>query len=253
MQDENGERPQRSNKFEHKQNAKSVLKKEPEFQERMVSQLSDILVAPTEDSSANVKLAALEALERCATRLANTDRAGTLINIVPAVLSILSVKKKALSVAGVRCVGTLVSILGPRALPSLPDISTQLFIMGRDASLSCSDTEGVKESNANSGTEIIVSILKTLIAIVEHLGAFINPYLNDLISYLVLQRSVIKSPDVNVSKNAATLRELISEKIPVSNLTIWNLMFLTCGSPLSSFDFILGVCYCLGRGSLNWY
>ncbi|XP_024370435.1 uncharacterized protein At3g06530 isoform X2 [Physcomitrium patens] len=214
MQDENGERPQRSNKFEHKQNAKSVLKKEPEFQERMVSQLSDILVAPTEDSSANVKLAALEALERCATRLANTDRAGTLINIVPAVLSILSVKKKALSVAGVRCVGTLVSILGPRALPSLPDISTQLFIMGRDASLSCSDTEGVKESNANSGTEIIVSILKTLIAIVEHLGAFINPYLNDLISYLVLQRSVIKSPDVNVSKNAATLRELISEKIP---------------------------------------
>ena len=218
MQDEVGEHPQRSNKGEQKLADRSISKRENELQERMVLQISVILLAPTEDASTGVKVAAIEALEKCATRLAGTNRAASLVDILTAVVSVLDVKKKALCVTGVRCVGTLVSILGPRALPSLPGIMTQLLIMGRDAMLNPSLSEGPKECNVIARTDIIASVLKTFWMIVENLGAFLNPYLADLLSFLVLQQSVIKTPDAKVISNAVALRELIAEKIPVSIL-----------------------------------
>jgi hypothetical protein len=218
MQDEAGEHPHRSKKIEQKSTEKSILKREIELQGRMVSQISDILLAPTEDASSGVKIAAIEALEKCATRLAGTSRAASLVDILAAVVSVLDAKKKALCVTGVRCVGTLVSILGPRALPSLPGIMTQLLIMGRDAMVNPSYPGGTKESIATAGTDIIASVLKTLGVIVENLGAFLNPYLADLISFLVLQPTVIKAPDAKVTSNAVALRDLISAKIPVSIL-----------------------------------
>lgn len=220
MQDEARQHPPRSNKVEQKPIDKSILMREHGLQERMVSLISDILLAPVEDASVGVKLAAIEALEKCATRLASTDRAGSLVNILPAAISVLKGKKKALCVAGVRGVGTLVSILGPRALPSLPGIVTELLIMGRDAMLNSSFNEGIKEPSANAGTDIISSVLKTLGVILENLGAFLNPYLSDIISFLVLQPSVIKAPDANVTSNADAARQLIAKKIPVSILPI---------------------------------
>jgi len=220
MEDDVREHPHRSNKVEQKSTDKNILTKELELQERIVSLISDILLAPIEDASAGVKLAAIDGLEKCASRLASTSRAGYLVNILPAAVSVLTAKKKALCVAGVRCMGTLVSILGPRALPSLPAIVTQLLIMGRDAMPMSSFTEGSIELSVNAGTDIISSVLKTVGVILENLGAFLNPYLSDIISFLVLQPSVIKAPDVNVTSNAVAVRELISDKIPVSTLTM---------------------------------
>lgn len=218
MQDEAREHPQRINKVVQKPADNSILMREHELQERLVSLVSDILLAPIEDTSADVKLAAIEALEKCATRLASTSRVGSLVNILPAAVSVLNAKKKALCVAGVQCVGTLVSILGPRSLPSLPGIVTQLIIMGRNAMPISSPTEGANELSVSAGTDIISSVLKTLAVILENLGAFLNPYLSDIISFLILQPSVTKAPDAHVTSNAVAVRELISEKIPVSIL-----------------------------------
>lgn len=227
MQDEAGEHPHRSNKVEQKPVDKNILKRENELQERMVSEISDILLAPTDDGSTGVKIAAIEALEKCATRLAGHSRTASLVDILTAVVSVLDAKKKALCVTGVRCVGTLVSILGPRALSSLPGTMTQLLIMGRDAVLNPSYLGGTKESLVTAGIDIIASILKTLGVIVENLGAFLNPYLADLISFLVLQPSVIKALDAKATSNAVALRVLISEKIPVSILLSIEFSFFT--------------------------
>lgn len=216
MQDEAREHPQRSSKVEQKPADKSIVTREHELQERMVSLISDLLLAPMENASAGVKLVAVEALEKCATRLASTSRAGSLVNTLPAAVSILTAKKKALCVAGVRCLGTLVSILGPRALPCLPAIVTQVIILGRGAKPNSSSMEGANELGVHAGSDIISSVLKTLGVILDNLGAFLNPYLSDIISFLVLEPSVIKAADANVASNAVAVRELIAEKIPVS-------------------------------------
>lgn len=216
MQDEAREQPPRRNRVEQKPVDEKTLKKEQDLQEQMVSLLSGILLASTEDASEGVKLAAVEALEKCASKLASTNRAGSLVNILPAAVAVLKAKKKALCVAGVRSVGTLVSILGPRALPSLPDIVTELLNMGRDAAPSSSSDVGANELTVTAGTDIVSSVLKTLGVVIENLGAFLNPYLSDIISFLALQPSVIKASDANVTSNAVAVRELLAKKIAVS-------------------------------------
>ncbi|KAG0589672.1 hypothetical protein KC19_1G038600 [Ceratodon purpureus] len=259
LQDEAGEHSQRSKKVDQNATDENILKREIDLQARMVSQISDILLAPTEDGSLGVKIAAIEALEKCAARLAGTSRAASLVDILGAVVSVLDAKKKALSVTGVRCVGTLVSILGPRALSSLPSIMTQFFILGRDAMLNLSNPGGTKESVVTAGTEIIASVLKTLGVIVENLGAFLNPYLENLISFLVLHPSVIKASDAKVTSNAAALRELISEKIP-ARLLLDPLIgtyekSLTVGHEATTalFDMIASVASRMDRSSVPLY
>jgi U3 small nucleolar RNA-associated protein 10 len=67
-------------------------------------------------------------------------------------------------------------------------------------------------------------------AIVENLGAFLSPYLGDIIGLVTLEPSILTAANDELSKRAAAVRLLIPEKIPVHTLFLhcsfivgWNL------------------------------
>ncbi|KAL9235552.1 hypothetical protein vseg_010302 [Gypsophila vaccaria] len=101
--------------------------------------------------------------------------------------------------------GTLISVLGPRALPELPQIMKSLLKITRDAS----------ESSVTSNDPIMSSIIVTLEALVDNLGSFLSPYLGDIIELLVLHPDCVSESNAKLKSKADGVRKLLSEKVPV--------------------------------------
>lgn len=239
LQEEAGEQRQRKKKIDTVPKAtKDDMMKENELQVRMMSQITLLLSGPTEDASSTIKLAAVEALEKCAKRLANTSYSGALLDSLSAVVAICDSKSRVLCIASVRCLTTLICILGPRCLPSLPSLISRLLTVGKESLLG-----DVMPANVNDGSELILSILKALESIMEKMGAFLSPYLGDIISFVVLQPSIMRSSDVNVTTKASALRSVISEKIPVSIHKLQCVYVCSCDS-MPNF-LLVGRVYCV--------
>lgn len=212
IQEEAGEQRQRKKKIDTvRKETKNDTVKENELQVRMMSQITLLLSGPTEDASSTIKLAAVEALEKCAKRLGNTSYSGALVDSLSAVVTICDSKSRALCLASVHCLTTLICILGPRCLPSLPRMISQLLTVGQETLLG-----DIIPANVSDGSELVFSILSAFESIMEKMGAFLSPYLGDIISFVVLQPSIMRSTDANVTTKASAVRAVISEKIPVS-------------------------------------
>lgn len=238
IQEEAGEQRQRKKKIDTVPKETKDVLMENELQVRMMSQITLLLSGPTEDASSTIKLAAVEALEKCAKRLANTSYSGALVDSLSAVVTICDSKSRALCIASVRCLTTLICILGPRCLPSLPSLISRLLTVGKESLLG-----DVIPANVSDGSELILSILKALESIMEKMGAFLSPYLGDIISFVVLQPSIVRSSDINVTTKASALRSVIPEKIPVSIHKLQFVYVCSCDS-MPNFLFVSRV-YCV--------
>ncbi|PON51074.1 U3 small nucleolar RNA-associated protein [Parasponia andersonii] len=171
--------------------------------------LEIVKIVDSADVSDSLKLAAVSALEV----LANSfpfDRS-IFSECLASVTKNISSDNLAVSSGCLRTTGALVNVLGPMALGELPGIMKNVIMISREISL-CSDIKAVKSINdtpvalSTSKESIILSVLVGLEAVVENLGAFLNPYLGDIIKVMVLNHDYASGSDHKIKLKADTVR-----------------------------------------------
>jgi U3 small nucleolar RNA-associated protein 10 len=79
---------------------------------------------------------------------------------------------------------------------------------------------GEHSGETEGKSQLLIAVLKAMEAIVENLGAFLSPYLGDIIGLVTLEPSILTAANDELRKRAAAVRLLIPEKIPVHTLTV---------------------------------
>ncbi|XP_062092226.1 uncharacterized protein At3g06530 [Humulus lupulus] len=180
--------------------------------------LEIVKIVDSVDVSDSLKLAAVSALEVLASRFPFDY--SIFGDCLPSVTKNVSPENLAVSSGCLRTTGAFVNVLGPRALVELPCIMENVIKISREISLR-SDVKAIKSNDdtptalSTSKESIILSILLVLEAVVGKLGAFLNPYLGDIITVIVLNHDYASGSDQKVKLQADTVRRLITEKIPV--------------------------------------
>ncbi|KAJ0970550.1 hypothetical protein J5N97_018509 [Dioscorea zingiberensis] len=124
----------------------------------------------------------------------------------------------AISSGSLRATGALICVLGSKALSLLPHVMKNMLQRAHEVSTCPLGRSGVdcKMSGLpNFKVSILNSILVTLKAIIESLGRFLNPYLEDVLDIMVLHPEYALDSDTKIKSNASTVRKLLTEKIPV--------------------------------------
>ncbi|XP_074294741.1 uncharacterized protein At3g06530-like [Silene latifolia] len=164
------------------------------------------------DQNVTVRLAAFSALEVLANKFPSHHTIFS--KCLTCVVRNISLDDLVIVASSLRTSGTLISVLGPRALPELPQIMKSLMQITRDASPS-SVVDKSNHEVATSNDPLMLSILVTLEALVNNLGSFLSPYLGDIIDLLVLHPDCVSESNPKLKSKADGLRKLISEKVPV--------------------------------------
>ncbi|KAL5569803.1 hypothetical protein UlMin_026378 [Ulmus minor] len=176
------------------------------------------IVDDSTDVSDALKLAAVSALEVLSRRFPSDY--SILTKCLASVTKTISSDNLAVSSGCLRTSGALVNVLGPRALAELPCIMQNVIKISREVSLSL-DAKGVKRVHntsiplSTSKESVILSVLVVLEAVVDKLGGFLNPYLGDIITVLVLNHDYASESDSKCKLKADAVRRLVTEKIPV--------------------------------------
>ena len=181
------------------------------------------IVDESVDVSDSLKLAAVSALEVLAKKFPSDH--SVFSECLASFTKNISPDNLALSSACLRTTGALINVLGPRALGELPRIMENVIKISREISL-CSVVKAVKSIDdtpvalSTSKESIILSVLVVLEDVVDKLGAFLNPYIGDIITIIVLNPDYASGSDQKVKLKADTVQRLITEKIPVSPVKI---------------------------------
>ncbi|OVA04123.1 BP28 [Macleaya cordata] len=194
----------------------------------MCSKILMLVDGSMDDSDTPVKLASVSALEVLANKFPSYSSIFT--SCLKSVTKHIASQNLAVCSSCLRTTGALINVLGPRALPELPHIMDYMLKRSRDVS-SCLATK-LKHSHdksvvGSSGLKesLFLSVLVTLEAVVDKLGCFLNPYLEDIIELLVLHPEYTSGSDIKMKPKADVVRRLVCEKIPV-RLTITPLLKL---------------------------
>ncbi|XP_057534172.1 uncharacterized protein At3g06530 [Amaranthus tricolor] len=164
------------------------------------------------DLNVSLRLAAISALEVLANKFPSdhTVFSKCLSSVVKNVTS----ADLAVASGCLRTAGALISVLGPRALPELPEIMKYVLQKTRDVSLSSVYADD-NDNQTASYDSLLLSVLVTLEALVENLGAFLNPYLGDILEIVVLHHDYVSESNQKLKLKADNVRRLFSEKVPV--------------------------------------
>lgn len=170
------------------------------------------------NSDAPVKLAAVSALEVLANKFSSNN--AIFVTCLTSVAKHIDSDDLAVSSSCLRSTGALINVLGPKALAELTYVMEHMLKRAHKVS-SCSarkfkqcatsDLSGLS-SNKES---LLLPILVTLEAAVDKLGAFLNPYLEDIVELLVLHSEYVSESDLKLNSRADSVRRLVTEKIPV--------------------------------------
>ncbi|KAJ4840356.1 hypothetical protein Tsubulata_007625 [Turnera subulata] len=154
-----------------------------------------------EESDNSLTLSAVSALEVLAQHFSSNYSifSSCLRSITKGITS----QNLAVSCSCLRTAGALINVLGPRALAELPLVMDNVIRISREIAPPSSSKESV-----------IQAILVTLGAVIDKLGGFLNPYLEDLIRLLVLGLDY-NSGSNKLKAKANEIRSLLTEKIPV--------------------------------------
>ncbi|KAJ0970648.1 hypothetical protein J5N97_018607 [Dioscorea zingiberensis] len=175
------------------------------------------LIDRTEDNSETpVKLAAISSLEVLAKEFPSDDM--IFITCLQCVAKYISSTDMAISSGSLRATGALICVLGSKALSQLPHVMKNMLQRAHEVSTCPIGRSGVdckKFGLPNFKVSILNSILVTLKAIIESLGRFLNPYLEDVLDIMVLHPEYALDSDTKIKSNASTVRKLLTEKIPV--------------------------------------
>lgn len=130
----------------------------------------------------------------------------------------------AISSSCLRTTGALVNVLGPKALTELPRIMKNLIKISHEINSSSGD-ENTSAALSTSKEFSLQSILVTLEAVVDNLGGFLNPYLEEVIGLMVLGSEYTMESKSKLKLKADEIRRLLTEKIPVSKKLLFFLSF----------------------------
>ncbi|KAI3978430.1 hypothetical protein MKX01_013228 [Papaver californicum] len=180
--------------------------------EGMCSKILHLVDSSTDESSVPVKLSALSAFEVLANKFPSQD--SIFISCLESVTKQIASENLAVSSSCLRTTGAFVNVLGPRALSELPHIMDYLLKRARNIT---SSAKVLKNSQEKAGLQdsLLISVLVTLEAVVDKLGGFLNPYLEDIIELMVLHPEYACGSDIKLKAKADTVRRLVCEKVPV--------------------------------------
>ncbi|RZC48060.1 hypothetical protein C5167_040997 [Papaver somniferum] len=180
--------------------------------EGMCSKILHLVDSSTDESSVPVKLSALSAFEVLANKFPSQD--SIFNSCLESVTKQIASENLAVSSSCLRTTGALVNVLGPRALSELPHIMDYLLKRAHNIA---SSAKVLKNSHEKAGLQdsLLTSVLVTLEAVVDKLGGFLNPYLEDIIELMVLHPEYASGSDIKLKAKADTVRRLVCEKVPV--------------------------------------
>ncbi|XP_073126244.1 uncharacterized protein At3g06530 isoform X2 [Henckelia pumila] len=183
--------------------------------ENLCLELLTLLDASDDVSSTSLKLAAVSTLEVLASRLPSHDSIFT--TCLGSVCKRICVDNSTLSCHCLRAAGALISALGPKALPELPGIMDSMLMKAHDVYSVTAENKTIIYSAAelSNSADILVSILLTLEAVIDNLGGFLNPYLEDILKLVMLHPLSSSISELKLKSKAITVRKLITDKIPV--------------------------------------
>ncbi|MBA0790029.1 hypothetical protein Gohar_014701, partial [Gossypium harknessii] len=193
-----------------------------EYFQKMCAEIVQIVDDSIDESNVSLKLAALSTLDILAQRFSSNHSVFGMC--LASVMKGISSDNMAVSSSCLKTTGTLVNVLGPKALAELPCMMENVIRKSRGISVSTN-----LESRSDESTSILLSILITLEAVVEKLGGFLNPYLGDIIELMVLHPAYVSASDLKLKTRADLVRKLLTDKIPV-RLTFQPLLKIYLGA-----------------------
>ncbi|XP_038993491.1 uncharacterized protein At3g06530-like isoform X2 [Hibiscus syriacus] len=190
--------------------------------QKMCAEIVLIVDGSIDESNDSLKLAALSTLDILAQRFSSNHSVFGMC--LASVTKGISSENMAVSSSCLKTTGTLVNVLGLKALAELPCMMENVIKKSREISEGSNLKSGIAEC-----TSILLSILVTLEAVVEKLGGFLNPYLGDLIELMVLHPAYVSASDLKLKTRADLVRKLLTDKIPV-RLTLQPLLKIYSGA-----------------------
>ncbi|CAN6235820.1 unnamed protein product [Urochloa humidicola] len=170
------------------------------------------------DSDTSVKIAAISSLETLAKEYPTDDPVYS--KCLSTIINHIGSADVAASSGLIHTTGSLINVLGSKALPQLPLVLKNIMLIAHQVSCcpSGSYAHGSTRTDtklSNQDTAILLSSLTTIEVIVEKLGEFVNPYLKEILDLVVLHPECSASLDAKLDAKAADVRKLLTEKVPV--------------------------------------
>ncbi|KAF6149894.1 hypothetical protein GIB67_008615 [Kingdonia uniflora] len=171
----------------------------------MCLKIVELIDCSKDESDTPIKLAAVSALEVLANKFPSDNP--IYISCLTSVVKHMDSSNIAVSCGCLRTTGALITVLGPRALSELPHIIKHMIQRAWGASTNARFS-GPKDS-------LLFSVLVTLESVVDKLGGFLSPYLEDILELMVLHPEYISESDLKMKVKADAVRRFVIEKIPV--------------------------------------
>lgn len=170
------------------------------------------------ESDTAVKIAAISSLETLAKEYPSENPAYSkcLVTIINQISSGDAITSSGL----INTAGSLINVLGSKALPQLPLIMKNMLQKAHQVS-SCPSGKYVQGSTttmasfSSQSTSMLLSVLTTIEVIVGKLGEFVSPYLEGILDLVILHPECASQIDGKLDVKAADVRRLLTEKVPV--------------------------------------
>ncbi|XP_075111294.1 uncharacterized protein At3g06530 isoform X2 [Nicotiana tabacum] len=220
------------------------------------------LVNSQSESSSSLKLAAVSTLEVLANRFPSDNSVFSLC--LDSVSKSICADNSAVSSSCLHAAGALINVLGPKALHQLPLVMEGMIRQSRNAlsalTAETKQTDGdVSVVSPIQNDSVSMSILLALEAVVNKLGAFLNPYLGDILELMLLKPQYTSTAEPKLKLKADSVRKLITERVPVRLLLSPLLRIysdaITCGDSSVSiaFEMIQNLVAAMDRSSVDAY
>lgn len=171
--------------------------------QQMCLEIARLIDDTMDDSDTSLKLSAVSTLEVLAHRFSSNYSVFSMC--LPSITKGICSNNLAISSSCLRTTGALVDALGPRAFVQLPQIMENVIKTSSKFSAALSLPE----------ESLMLSILLALEAVVDKLGGFLNPYLEDIIRLVVHGPEYTSGSKMKLRQKADAVRKLLTEKIPV--------------------------------------
>lgn len=173
------------------------------------------------DSDTSVKIAAISSLETLAKEYPSDNPVYS--KCLSTIINHIGSADAAASTGLIYAVGSLINVLGSKALPQLPLVMKNIMLIAHRVSCcpSGSYPHGSTKTAirlSNQDTAVLLSSLTTIEVILEKLSEFVNPYLKEILDLVVLHPECNAHMDAKLDAKAADVRKLLTEKVPVCSI-----------------------------------
>ena len=185
---------------------------------QMCLEIVKLIDDSVDDSNMSLKVAAVAALEALVYKFPSNYSIFSMC--LATVTKNIQSDNLAVSSCCLRTTGALINVLGPRALPELPHIMENVLrrshVFSSFSAVATSGEDNTSIMSTDSKESLFTSILLVLEAIIDKLGGFLNPYLGDILKLMVLHPKFALGSDSKSKLKANVVRNLMTEKVPVS-------------------------------------